>query len=345
MKEEQGKMTTSGAIGHVVPVIFSGGSGTRLWPVSRSGRPKQLIALTEEHTMLQATARRTRDSSRFAPPMVVANFAHAGQITQQLDEVGLAPAALILEPVARNTAPAIALAAHEALATDPEAVLLVMPSDHVVADDEAFGAAIDAALPAVAGEAGWRPSALPRPGPRPAMAISSMARRSRRASTASPASSRSRIARPPQAYLDEGGYSWNGGIFLFRADAYLAALERLRRRSRRRPARRWRGRCATGRWSIPIAEAFAASPSEFDRLCGDGEGRAGRGRAGLDGLVRRRQLGRAARHRGQGRRRQCHLRRCRRDRRQGLPDPLGRAAGRRDRGQRSASSPPTTPCW
>ena len=98
-------MSTSGAIGHVVPVILSGGSGTRLWPVSRSGQPKQLIALTGEHTMLQATAHRTRDASRFAQPMVVANFAHASQITQQLDEVGLTPAALILEPVARNTAP------------------------------------------------------------------------------------------------------------------------------------------------------------------------------------------------------------------------------------------------
>jgi mannose-1-phosphate guanylyltransferase/mannose-1-phosphate guanylyltransferase/mannose-6-phosphate isomerase len=255
-------MTTSGAAGHVVPVILSGGSGTRLWPVSRSGRPKQLIALTGDHTMLQATARRTRDSSRFAPPMVVANFAHAGQITQQLEEVGLAPAALILEPVARNTAPAIALAAHEALARDPDAVLLVMPSDHVVADDEAFAAAIDAALPAVA-EQGWLATfGITPTGPETGYGYI------KHGAPIAPGVDRAlRFVEKPdraraQAYLDEGGYSWNGGIFLLRADDYLAALDAHAPEIAAAVRAAMEGAVRDGPVVHPDRQAFAASPSD-----------------------------------------------------------------------------------
>ncbi len=262
MKEEQEKMSIGGATGHIVPVILSGGSGTRLWPVSRSGRPKQLIALTEEHTMLQATARRTRDSSRFAPPMVVANFAHASQITQQLEEVGLTPGALILEPVARNTAPAIALAAQEALASDLEAVLLVMPSDHVVADDEAFAAAIDAALPVVAGD-GWLATfGIAPTGPETGYGYI------KHGAAIAPGVDRAlRFVEKPdrataQAYLDEGGYSWNGGIFLFRADAYLAALEIHAPEIAAAAKAAMDGAVRDGPVVHPDRQAFAASPSE-----------------------------------------------------------------------------------
>jgi len=257
-----GKMTTSGASGHVVPVILSGGAGTRLWPVSRSGRPKQLIALTEEHTMLQATARRTRDSSRFAPPMVVANFAHAGQITEQLEEVGLAPAALILEPVARNTAPAIALAAHEALAHDADAVLLVMPSDHVVADDEAFAAAIDSALPVVAGE-GWLATfGITPTGPETGYGYI------KHGASIAPGIDRAlRFVEKPdrataRAYLEEGGYSWNGGIFLLRADAYLAALDAHAPEIAAAARAAMAGAVRDGPVVHPDRQAFAASPSD-----------------------------------------------------------------------------------
>jgi mannose-1-phosphate guanylyltransferase len=262
MREEQQNMSTSGAIGHVVPVILSGGSGTRLWPVSRSGQPKQLIALTGEHTMLQATAHRTRDASRFAPPMVVANFAHAGQITQQLEEVGLAPAALILEPVARNTAPAIALAAHEALAADREAVLLVMPSDHVVADDEAFGAAIDAALPVVAGEHWLATFGITPTGPETGYGYI------KHGPAIAPGVDRAaRFVEKPdrataQAYLDEGGYSWNGGIFLLRADDYLAVLESLAPEIAAASKASMERAVRDGPVVHPDRQAFAASPSE-----------------------------------------------------------------------------------
>ncbi|MGN6376816.1 MAG: sugar phosphate nucleotidyltransferase, partial [Sphingomonas sp.] len=95
----------------IVPVILSGGSGTRLWPMSRPEKPKQLLALTDDQTMLQLTAHRTADTARFEAPIVVGNAAHADAIETQLGDGGTPPGALILEPTGRNTAPAIALAA------------------------------------------------------------------------------------------------------------------------------------------------------------------------------------------------------------------------------------------
>ncbi|WP_294356863.1 sugar phosphate nucleotidyltransferase, partial [uncultured Sphingomonas sp.] len=117
--------------------------------MSRPERPKQFLALTAAETMLQLTAARAHGDA-FAAPIVVANAAHADQVETQLAEITASPQAIILEPAGRNTAPAIALAALEA---DGKAPLLVMPSDHVIADPDAFHAAIHAALPLV--EDGW----------------------------------------------------------------------------------------------------------------------------------------------------------------------------------------------
>src|SRR5688500_10608425 len=115
------------------PVILSGGTGTRLWPLSRLDRPKQLVALGGEGggTMLQQALRRVSDRARFAPPIVVASAGHSDAIEAQAAEAGAAPL-LIVEPEARNTAAAIALAA---LAAGPDEVLLAMPSDHAIADE------------------------------------------------------------------------------------------------------------------------------------------------------------------------------------------------------------------
>src|SRR5688500_982483 len=110
----------------ITPVILSGGSGTRLWPLSRTGSPKQLLSLTHDQTMLQLTALRAADANRFEAPIIVANAAHAAMIEQQLADVGVTVGSLILEPAGRNTAPAIALSA---LATRPEALLLALPID------------------------------------------------------------------------------------------------------------------------------------------------------------------------------------------------------------------------
>ena len=120
----------------IVPVILSGGAGTRLWPMSRPERPKQMLALTAQETMLQLTARRTPQGDRFAAPIIVAAALHADMVEQQLGAVGTRARALILEPMGRNTAPAIALAAIAAGGGDDP--LLVMPSDHVIGDVAAF---------------------------------------------------------------------------------------------------------------------------------------------------------------------------------------------------------------
>ena len=135
----------------ITPVILSGGGGTRLWPLSTPQTPKQFLALTDKRTMFQMTLLRVMDRQRFAAPIIVANAAHAGIVREQLAEIGVTDATVLLEPCARNTAPAIALAA---LAVGvPESVILVMPSDHLITDDPAFHAATEALLPQV--QEGW----------------------------------------------------------------------------------------------------------------------------------------------------------------------------------------------
>jgi mannose-1-phosphate guanylyltransferase/mannose-1-phosphate guanylyltransferase/mannose-6-phosphate isomerase len=204
----------------IVPVILSGGAGTRLWPMSRPESPKQLLALTALETMLQLTARRAQDPARFDPPIIVANAAHADMIESQLAAVDVTPGALILEPLARNTAPAIALAA---LAADPGAVLLVMPSDHVIAEPDAFQAAIETALPFAA--EGWLVTfGIAPDGPETGYGYIRMGE-----TVGAGVHQVDRFVEKPdaaeaRAMLDAGGHAWNGGIFLFRADIFLGAL-------------------------------------------------------------------------------------------------------------------------
>ena len=202
----------------ITPVILSGGSGTRLWPMSIPDRPKQFLPLTADATMFEATVARCDDGARFDAPIVVGNARHADMIEAQL---GGRRATLLLEPVARNTAPAIALAA---LLAAPDAPLLVMPSDHVIADEAAFHAAVDAALPLV--REGWLATfGIAPTGPETGYGYIE--------SGGPLAKGVHRVARfvekpdraTAKAMLKIGGFVWNGGIFLFRADAYLAALE------------------------------------------------------------------------------------------------------------------------
>src|ERR1700722_2149444 len=139
----------------LIPVILSGGAGTRLWPLSRELYPKQLLALTGERTMLQETALRLAGLQASAP-LVVCNDAHRFLVAEQLRQLDIKPSAIVLEPFGRNTAPAIALAARAALkiaaaSNEPDAdpVLLVLPADHVIADVPAFQAAVGTALEVV----------------------------------------------------------------------------------------------------------------------------------------------------------------------------------------------------
>ena len=242
----------------ITPVILSGGSGTRLWPLSRSARPKQLLSLTHELTMLQLTAARTADGSRFAPPMVVANAAHADLIEDQLKAVGVTPSPLILEPAGRNTAPAIALAA---LAAEPDALLLVMPSDHVIQDVPAFRDAVERALPLV--EQGW----LATFGITPDQPDTGYGYICRGEDLAPGVHRVARFVEKPdrataEGYLAEGCYSWNGGIFLFQASAYLDALRAHAPAMLDAVGLAMDGARADGARLWPDAEAFAASPSD-----------------------------------------------------------------------------------
>ena len=203
----------------IIPVILCGGSGTRLWPLSRKKRPKQLLALIGSRTMLQMTLERVGDGALFAPPVAVVAADQADAVAEQMDAIGQ-PGRLIVEPSARNTAPAIALAAHAAAPGD---LLLVTPSDQLVGDVPAFLDAIAAARPLA--EQGW----LVTFGIRPTRAETGYGYIRRGGALAPGVFSAEAFVEKPdtataESYLADGGYDWNGGIFLFRADAFLAAL-------------------------------------------------------------------------------------------------------------------------
>ncbi|MGV8921773.1 MAG: mannose-1-phosphate guanylyltransferase/mannose-6-phosphate isomerase [Thermomonas sp.] len=211
------------------PVLLSGGSGTRLWPLSREAYPKQFLALAGEDTMLQATWRRVAALADMAP-IVVAGEDHRFLVAEQLRQIDAPTPAIVLEPLGRNTAPAIAAAAMQAMRDGEDPLLLVLPSDHVVRDETAFRAAVSQAMPAAqagalvtfgivpdAPETGFgyieadKDSIDHGDGVRPVLRF---------------------VEKPDaataQAYVDAGGYYWNSGMFLFLASRYLEELQRFR---------------------------------------------------------------------------------------------------------------------
>src|SRR6185312_767517 len=127
------------------PVILSGGSGTRLWPLSRALYPKQLLPLLSERSLLQETALRVADVARFAPPIVIANDEQRFIVAEHLRRAEASPRAIVLEPMGRNTAPAVCIAALILLAAENDALMLVLPSDHAITALPAFLAAVDRA--------------------------------------------------------------------------------------------------------------------------------------------------------------------------------------------------------
>lgn len=206
------------------PVLLSGGSGTRLWPLSREAYPKQFLPLASERTMVQDTWLRVAPLAA-TRPIVVANEEHRFLVAEQLRQIGAPVPHILLEPVGRNTAPAIAAAALQAMAEGADPILLVLPSDHVVRDAEGFRRAVEAAMPAAGDGAlvtfGIVPDA-PETGFGYIHAESGEGLRKVSSFVEKP------DAATAQSYLDDGGYYWNSGMFLFRASRYLEELERFR---------------------------------------------------------------------------------------------------------------------
>jgi mannose-1-phosphate guanylyltransferase / mannose-6-phosphate isomerase len=210
------------------PVILSGGAGTRLWPLSRAAYPKQLLPLVSERTLLQETAARNLSDVGFAAPLLICNEDHRFLVDEQLRQVGIEPQAILLEPLARNTGPAIAAAALWLLARDPDALMLVQPSDHVVADTEAFHRAVMQGLAAAqAGRLvtfgikptrpdtgyGYIQAGGPLGDSQDVLVVDRFVEKPDRATA--------------ERFLANKAFHWNSGIFLLSARAYLDELARI----------------------------------------------------------------------------------------------------------------------
>lgn len=231
------------------PVILCGGGGTRLWPRSRPARPKPFLPLLGERTLFQQTLDRVADAARFAAPMVVAGEAHLPLIREQ----GGAGLSLVAEPMGRNTAPAIALAAHRLPA---DAVMLVCPSDHYIADTAAFVAAAE--VGAALARSGWLVS-MGIAAERPETGYGYI----KRGEPLAGGYKIDRFVEKPdlataQSFLADGGYSWNGGIFLFKAGRFLEELATYRPAMAAAVAEAVVGGSVTDGVFRPDAEAFAA---------------------------------------------------------------------------------------
>jgi mannose-1-phosphate guanylyltransferase len=223
----------------LVPVILCGGTGTRLWPLSRASYPKQYWPLSGsgEETLLQQTQLRLKGLNQLAPPLLICNEDHRFIVAEQMRQIGVEPGAILLEPLGRNTAPAIAVAALHATSRGDDPLLLVLAADHVIQDGERFRTTVEAGRAAAesgllvtfgivptAPETGYgyieAVEPLPRPNPGPG-----------EPSIPAPTPIARFVEKPDadtaESFLASGRFTWNSGMFLFRASAILAELERL----------------------------------------------------------------------------------------------------------------------
>ncbi|MGQ4582582.1 mannose-1-phosphate guanylyltransferase/mannose-6-phosphate isomerase [Lysobacter sp. F60174L2] len=243
------------------PVVLSGGSGTRLWPLSRQNQPKQFLALVGERSLYQETILRANALPGVQPPVTVCSDDHRFMVGEQLQAIDVGSGGIVLEPMARNTAPAIALAALHVLESDPEATMLVMPADHLIEDEAAFQAAVATARGL--GSEDW----LVAFGIKPDYAETGYGYILRGEALGEGGYRIGRFVEKPdlataEKYLAEGNYAWNSGMFLFGARKYLEEL------GRHAPEILAATRAAHAAASSDLdfirvdADAFAANPSD-----------------------------------------------------------------------------------
>jgi mannose-1-phosphate guanylyltransferase/mannose-6-phosphate isomerase len=247
----------------IQPVIMAGGSGTRLWPLSRSGFPKQFLSLGSDDSLFQQAIARLMglagDGIAVEAPLIVGNAEHRFLALEQMREVHVEPAAVILEPVGRNTAPALTLAALAAREGGADPVLVVSPADQTVTGRAAFTAALRAAVHGAANGAIVILGVTPT-GPETAYGYI----------RSTPSDGLHKVAqfveKPDAAtaarYLAEGGYTWNSGMFVLRASVWLDALREFRPDILAATEAAWSGRAPDERFVRPTREAFLAVPSE-----------------------------------------------------------------------------------
>jgi mannose-1-phosphate guanylyltransferase/mannose-6-phosphate isomerase len=249
----------------ILPVIMAGGSGTRLWPLSRAQYPKQFLVLHGNRSLFQQAAQRLAslgaEDIQVAAPCIVGNEEHRFLVLEQLRELKLAPATLLLEPVGRNTAPAMTLAALHAMADGTDPVLVVTPADQTVVDEAAFTKALQRAVRAAAR------GILVVLGVTPVRAETGFGYvRSAPAGDGGELRVAEFVEKPDAAtaerYLGDGGYYWNSGMFVVRASVWLAALERFRPDIASATHKAWEARSTDASFVRPGAEEFAAIPSE-----------------------------------------------------------------------------------
>jgi mannose-1-phosphate guanylyltransferase / mannose-6-phosphate isomerase len=247
----------------IQPVIMAGGSGTRLWPLSRAGFPKQFLSLGSDDSLFQQAVARLVGLGgadiAVEAPLIVGNAEHRFLALEQLREKGVEPAAVILEPVGRNTAPALTLAALAASEKGDDPVLVVSPADQTVTDPAAFKAALQQA---VRGAADGTIVILGVTPTSPETAYGYI-----RSTAGEGLQKVAQFVEKPDAataarYLSEGGYTWNSGMFVLRASVWLKALEQFRPDILAATRAAWSGRTPDERFIRPTREAFLAVPSE-----------------------------------------------------------------------------------